>query len=207
MATARSTAPLHSGQPIQRGVLGSKQGEGEGIPREDARRDGSLQSAGGASPASGLGDFSQRAEAVLRAAQEAFAKTESWVVAYRALMGRGGVVRQAFPDPEAYEWFTASSQCADLQEMIAAMRSQDTSKGNAVEVERMITIRVPESLHDALADEAEAASLSINKLCISKLIHPISSRFVPIQQGERRGRRPGPQGTRDRREKTEPQSS
>ena len=147
-------------------------------------------------PAMEKATLEQRAEAVLRAAQEVFSKTDSWVIAFRLLMGRDGAARQAFADAESYEWFATSAQCADLQEMIAAMRSQDTSKSSAVESERMITIRLPSSLHDTLTDEADAAGLSVNKLCISKLVQPISSRFVPIPQGERRGRRPGPQGSR-----------
>ena len=62
--------------------------------------------------------------------------------------------------------------------------------------ERKITIRLPKSLHDSLRIESEALKLSINKLCISKLLQRIESRFVPVQQGRRRGRRPGPQGPR-----------
>jgi hypothetical protein len=60
----------------------------------------------------------------------------------------------------------------------------------------MITIRLPKSLHDSLKEEADELNLSINKLCISKLLQRIESRYVPIQQGRRRGRRPGPQGPR-----------
>jgi hypothetical protein len=60
----------------------------------------------------------------------------------------------------------------------------------------MITIRLPASLHDALKAEADELNLSINKLCISKLLQRIESRYIPIQQGRRRGRKPGPQGPR-----------
>ena len=34
--------------------------------------------------------------------------------------------------------------------------------------------------------ESEEMNLSINKLCISKLLQRIESRFTPIQQGRRR---------------------
>ena len=92
--------------------------------------------------------------------------------------------------------FEETSEFAELQEMIAAIRSQDSSKGDSAEPERMITIRLPKSLHDSLRIEADGMKLSINKLCISKLLQRIESRFVPVQQGRRRGRRPGPQGPR-----------
>jgi hypothetical protein len=138
----------------------------------------------------------QRGQEVLRLAQVAFAQTGTWVVFYREMLGANGVVRQLYSTPEEMRYFEDSSDFAELQEMVAAMRSQDASKGDATEPERMITIRLPKSLHDALRIESEEMNLSINKLCISKLLQRIESRFIPIQQGRRRGRRPGPQGPR-----------
>jgi hypothetical protein len=138
----------------------------------------------------------QRGQEVLRLAQAAFAQTGTWVVFYREMLGTDGVVRQLYSTPEEMRCFEDSSEFAELQEMVAAMRSQDASKGDATEPERMITIRLPKSLHDALRIESEEMNLSINKLCISKLLQRIESRFIPIQQGRRRGRRPGPQGPR-----------
>jgi predicted HicB family RNase H-like nuclease len=138
----------------------------------------------------------QRGREVLRLAQEAFPRTGSWVVFYREMLGADGIVRQLFAEANEMRTFEASNEFAELQEMVAAMRSQDSSKGDATEPERMITIRLPKSLHDALRMEADEMNLSINKLCISKLLQRIESRYIPIQQGRRRGRRPGPQGPR-----------
>lgn len=137
---------------------------------------------------------------MLRVAEAAFAATGSWVAFYREMLGADGVVRKLFPTSETMRQFEKSSEFAELQEMVAAMRSQDNSKGDAAEPERMITIRLPKSLHDSLRIEAEELNLSINKLCISKLLQRIESRFIPVQQGRRRGRRPGPQGPRKNRE-------
>jgi hypothetical protein len=140
----------------------------------------------------------ERGGELLRVAQEAFAKTGSWVVFYRELLGTDGAVRRLFRDPDEIRYFERSEAFRELQEMVAALRSQDTSKGDAAEPERMITIRLPKSLHDVLKEEADEMNLSINKLCISKLLQRIDGRFVPVQQGRRRGRRPGPQGPRNR---------
>lgn len=137
-----------------------------------------------------------RGQEALRLAQEAFSKTGSWVVFYREMLGTDGVVRKLFNETSEMRYFEDSPQFVELQEMVAAMRSQDSSKGDSTEPERMITIRLPKSLHDALRIEADEMNLSINKLCISKLLQRIESRFIPIQQGRRRGRRPGPQGPR-----------
>ena len=155
-------------------------------------------------PPNGELPVEQRGREALRLAQEAFAKTGSWVLFYREILGPTGVVRQLFPKPEQLRIFEASREFAELQEMVAAMRSQDPSKGDASEPERMITIRLPKSLHDSLKEEADEMNLSINKLCISKLLQRIESRFIPIQQGRRRGRRPGPQGPRKKTGRTTP---
>lgn len=138
----------------------------------------------------------QRGAEALRLAQEAFAKTGSWVVFFREILGVEGVVRKLYPTSEEMRRFETSAQYSELQEMVAAIRSQDNSKGDSVEPERMITIRLPKSLHDSLRVESDEMNLSINKLCISKLIQRIDPRHVPEQQGRRRGRRPGPQGPR-----------
>ena len=141
-----------------------------------------------------------RPQEILRIAQDAFSKTGNWVTFYREILGSTGVVRQLYPQTEERRKFETTETFAELQEMLAALRSHDPSKSDATEPERMITIRIPKSLHDALKDESEEMSLSINKLCISKLLQHIDSRFVPIQQGRRRGRRPGPQGPRKKPE-------
>ena len=131
-----------------------------------------------------------RPEEILRVAQDAFSKTGNWVAFYREILGSNGIVRQLYPDTDERRKFEATETFAELQEMLAALRSHDPSKSDSAEPERMITIRIPKSLHDALKDESEEMTLSINKLCISKLLQHIDSRFVPIQQGRRRGRRP-----------------
>jgi Rad3-related DNA helicase len=147
-------------------------------------------------PASAEQPLKQRSREVLRIAEEAFSQTGSWVEFYREMLGADGIVRKLFPEAEEMRAFERSGEFEELQEMIAALRSQDQSKGDATEPERMITIRLPKSLHDSLRIESDELNLSINKLCISKLLQRIESRFIPIQQGRRRGRRPGPQGPR-----------
>lgn len=142
----------------------------------------------------------ERGQEVLRVAQEAFAQTGNWVVFYREMLGDDGVCRKLFSDADEMRYFETTPEFAELQEMVAAMRSQDLSKGDAAEPERMITIRLPKSLHDALRIEAKELNLSINKLCISKLLQRIEGRFVPLQRGRLRGRRPGPQGPRKKEE-------
>jgi len=135
----------------------------------------------------------QRPEEVLRVAREAFAKTGSWVVFYRWMLSPGGVVDQLYPTRAMRQYFETTEAFAELLEMVTSIRSQDDSKAGAYEPERMITVRLPRSMHDAVIRDAEALDLSINKYCLTKLLQPTNKRFTPLEPGTRRGRRPGPQ--------------
>ena len=135
---------------------------------------------------------------VLRMAEEAFAKTGSWVVFYRELLAPGGVVDQLYDTPEARRYFEKTPHFADLLEMVTAIRSQDDSKAGTYEPERVITVRLPRSLHAAAVREAEELELTVNSFCLTKILQPAGARFTPVQSGVRRGRRPGPQISYDR---------
>lgn len=138
----------------------------------------------------------QRPAEAMRIAQEAFALTGSWVEFYREILGVEGVVHRLFPDADAMQRFRETREYDQIQQMLAALRSRDPAKIDAVEPQRMITVRLPKSLHDALRAEADQHDTSINKLCISKLLQAIDESRVPQEQGKRRGRRPGPQKQR-----------
>jgi hypothetical protein len=137
--------------------------------------------------------LAKRPAAVLRVAIRQFPASESWVDFYRELLGVEGVARRAFPTAEQMHFWERSSEFAEVLEMLTALRSTEVSKSGAVEPQRMITVRIPLSLHESLKQEAEDHCTSINKLCISKLLSGISSRFVPREKGKIRGRKPGPQ--------------
>ena len=147
-------------------------------------------------PIEGL-SIAERGREVIRLAHEAFAQTGNWVVFYRELLGVDGMVRRLFSQPDEMRQFERSGEFAEVPRNGGRdAKSRLFQSRTASEPERMITIRLPKSLHDTLKSEADETNLSINKLCISKLLLPIESRFVPIQQGRRRGRKPGPQGPR-----------
>ncbi len=140
--------------------------------------------------------FQSRAAEIMQAAETQFADSGCWVAFYREMLGPAGLVNKTFPTPDEHELFCRGKQFAELQEMVAALRSHEMAKGDMTEPEKMITIRLPQSLHQALTEEGELLNLSINKLCITKLLQRTESRFTPVQQGRRRGRKPGPQKPR-----------
>ncbi len=132
---------------------------------------------------------------VLRLAEEAFAMTGSWVVFYRTMLAPGGVVDQLYDSPVARRYFETTMEFSELLEMVTAIRSQDDFSSGSHEPTRMITIRVPRSLHAATIRESEDLELSMNAYCVTKLLQPANPRFTPLELGNRRGRRPGPQMT------------
>lgn len=141
----------------------------------------------------------ERSAEVLKLAIEAFPQTDTWVVFYREILGVDGVVRKLFPTVDELRQWEASPEFCEVHTMLAALRSHDNGKGDTIEPQRMITVRLPVSLHEALKLESDESSLSINKLCITKLLHKMDARFVPQEPGKRRGRKPGPQGKRDKK--------
>ncbi|QDS89486.1 hypothetical protein EC9_36860 [Rosistilla ulvae] len=142
----------------------------------------------------------ERPAEAMRLAQEAFTQTSNWIEFFRETLGVEGFVRKLFPTLEEMHYFEESHEHGQIQEMLTALRSQDTGKGDTLEPQRMITVRLPKSMHEFLRVQAEELELSINKLCISKLLQTIDEKMVPEERGGRRGRRPGPQGPRKKKE-------
>jgi hypothetical protein len=137
--------------------------------------------------------YEDRPQMVLKLAAEVFAQTGSWVVFYREIMGCDGVVWKLFPDAAQRRHFESSPEFAELLEIMTSIRSQDSSKTKLHEPERVITVRLPRSMHSTAVEEAKELGLSINSYCLTKLLQPINKRFTPLEAGPRRGRRPGPQ--------------
>lgn len=138
----------------------------------------------------------RRPAEVRRIAIEVFPQTDSWVVFYRAILGADGVARKLFKGIDQIRFWESSPEFLEIQEMVTALRTEDSQKSDGAEPLRMITIRLPASLHEALKVEASDHATSMNKLCLSKLIMSISPKLVPAEKGRIRGRKPGPQGKR-----------
>jgi len=121
---------------------------------------------------------------VLRVAQGLFQQSPDWVSFYREVLGLGGVVRQAFTTAEHLAEFEQSDEYAEIQAMLAKLRALpnkepiklDETNGEST---RVITVRMPKSLHEALKLEAHDRKTSMNKLCISKLLQVIDEDLVP----------------------------
>ncbi len=112
----------------------------------------------------------QAAAAVLQVAERLFAMDPEWVVFFREILGVDGVVRRSFPDSDSLVRFECSPQYARIREMLDALRSRQRERPADRESQRVVTVRMPRSLHETLKAEAEEMRVSINSLCISKLM-------------------------------------
>ena len=95
------------------------------------------------------------------------------------MLGTEGVVRRCFPDHSSLTSFEKTEEYAGIQQMVAKLREQARSQTAAQEPTRVITVRMPKSLHESLRAEAHDRHTSMNKLCISKLLQMIDQQLVP----------------------------
>lgn len=110
------------------------------------------------------------AQAVLEVAERLHAMEPEWVVFFREVLGVDGIVRRTFSDPEALIRFECSPEYARIREMLEQLRTKQRDLPASREIQRVVTVRMPRSLHETLKVEAEQMRVSINTLCISKLM-------------------------------------
>ena len=137
-----------------------------------------------------------RIQRVCQVADEKFRYGADWVTFYREVLGRHGLVEQLFPRTEQKVNFQQTAAFAEIQQMLARLRARDRGQLQSQERTCVITIRLPQSLHEALRHEAHYHKTSLNKLCISKLLQAIDGVLVPsdFEQYDEQAPQP-PRGT------------
>lgn len=114
--------------------------------------------------------LTQTGEGVFRMAETLFRQDPDWVTFFREVLGVDGLVRKSFGTPEDLADFEQTSEYSQIQEMLKRLRERGAEKPTFQEQSRVITVRLPRSLHEALQDEAHRRRTSMNKLCIAKLL-------------------------------------
>ena len=126
--------------------------------------------------------MSEQRQDVFRVADEIFQQRPSWVTFFREVLGVDGIVRQAYSTPEALAHFEQTPEYQKIQQMLTKLRENDSDlPGGPREPTRVITVRLPKSLHESLRAEAHDRRTSMNKLCISKLLQVIEEGLVPAE--------------------------
>ncbi len=121
----------------------------------------------------------ERQMEVKRAAEDLSSRGLDWVAFYREILGPHGIIRRTFHTRESLAEFEQSEAYQEIQEMLARLRQDGPTALNPEEPTRVITVRLPKSVHDGLKVEAHEHRISMNKLCISKLLQFIESERVP----------------------------
>ena len=111
--------------------------------------------------------------AVLHTAERLFAMNPEWVVFFREVLGVDGIVSRTFGSGDARVRFECTPQYARIREMLEALRSRERDRAADRESNRVVTVRMPRSLHEALKGEAADRRMSINTLCIAKLLQAL----------------------------------
>ncbi len=118
---------------------------------------------------------------VQRVAKQLFAQEPDWVAFYREILGLHGVVRHLFPTQEMLAAFEQTETYQEILRMLAKLRERGPLESEDQEPNRVITVRLPKSLHEALRVEAHEHRTSMNKLCVSKLLQMIDGQQVPAE--------------------------
>jgi predicted HicB family RNase H-like nuclease len=124
--------------------------------------------------------MTEHRQEVFRHANELFSREPDWVTFFREVLGVDGIVRRLYREPAELAQFEQSDEYKNIQQMVAKLREKCSEPaGSPKEQTRVITVRMPKSLHESLKAEANYMHTSMNKLCISKLLQVVDEDLVP----------------------------
>jgi predicted HicB family RNase H-like nuclease len=92
----------------------------------------------------------------------------TWVEANNAVYGPGGPFARLFPSARERAAFAKTEESHQLDQVIDGLPEPPVGPQRR-EYSGRFNVRVPKSLHAALASEAEAEGVSLNQLVVAKL--------------------------------------
>ena len=116
-----------------------------------------------------------------RIANEMFHQQPDWITFFREVLGVDGLLRKLFASPEELAAFEKTAEYSEIQLLLARLRERTGAAADGKEPTRVITVRLPKSLHEALKTEAHDRKTSMNQLCISKLLQVIDAELVTVE--------------------------
>ena len=125
-------------------------------------------------------DLTEKHVEIQKIAEGLYNKSPDWVTFYREIFGLHGIVHHTFPSRDMINDFEQSDAYREIQQMLRRLREKSSKDIDLKEEPtRVVTVRIPKSLHEALKAEAHDHRTSMNKLCISKLLQFIDTQLVP----------------------------
>jgi hypothetical protein len=113
-----------------------------------------------------------KARQVLEFAQERAAKAADWIELSNALFGLGGKATELFPAESERTAFCLTDEYKQILSLMNTLPHPPV-KGFVdmiASANGAISVRLPRSVHAALLAEAKAEGVSLNQLCVAKLI-------------------------------------
>jgi HicB family len=112
----------------------------------------------------------ERLATLLRVAEDLSRQKPPWLDFFKEILGADGLVRKLFPSPDERLAYEGSTTRLKIDGMLCRLREQALEAAPDKEPTRVITVRLPKSLHASLISEADERRTSLNKLCIGKLL-------------------------------------
>lgn len=99
-------------------------------------------------------------------------KSGTWVDLHNALFGMGGKATELFPTETERTAFSKTPECKRIFALLDELPQPPVKNlGELLSTANgAISVRLPHSVHAALLVEAKAEGVSLNQLCLSKLI-------------------------------------
>jgi predicted HicB family RNase H-like nuclease len=125
--------------------------------------------------------YEDRPQTAQRIAADLFNRQPDWISFFREVLGVDGLLRKLFPTAEEFADFERTEHYTEIQGMLAKLRERTGSQADGKEPTRVITVRLPKSLHESLRAEAHGRKTSMNQLCISKLLQVIDAELAVVE--------------------------
>src|SRR5688572_19269070 len=129
-----------------------------------------------------LTQTTEKYQPILQTARQLYESEPDWVTFFREILGVDGIVRRQFTRLEDLTAFEKSEEFEQIQKWLVKLREQKNATDTESEPTRVITVRLPKSMHEYLRTEAHDLRTSMNKLCISKLLQVIEQDLIPTER-------------------------
>jgi predicted HicB family RNase H-like nuclease len=124
----------------------------------------------------------EKYQQILQFARGLYERGPDWVTFFRELLGVDGLVRRTFTQIDDLTAFEKTAEYEQIQKWLVKLREQRPTADAESEPTRVITVRLPKSMHEYLRTEAHDLRTSMNKLCISKLLQVIEQDLIPAER-------------------------
>ena len=102
---------------------------------------------------------------IIQFARRVYAERPDWVTFFRQILGLEGIARRLYPTDGQIALFDETPEFLAIQEMLAELRQNGPIPADQEEDTRVITVRLPSSMHELLKSQShEKKTSSLNNL-------------------------------------------